>query len=63
MKLALILCTATLFLNGFMSPPENAMRSSWGTQGSRYDADSLQSDLESSLSDLEDAMHEESERD
>ena len=47
-------------LTGCMSPPEDARRYSWNIYVNRYDMDSLESDIESSLDDLEDAMLEES---
>ena len=46
-----------------MSPPEDARKSSWNINVNRYGMDSLESDMESSLDELEDAMQEESERD
>lgn len=53
----------SLMLSGCMYPPEDARRSSWNINVNRYGMDSLESDMESSLDDLEDAMQEESERD
>ena len=43
--------------------PEEARRSSWNINVNRYGMDSLESDMESSLDALEDAMLEESGRD
>ena len=56
-------CVLYLMLSGCMSPPEDARRSSWNINVNRYGMDSLESDMESSLDDLEDAMLEESGRD
>ena len=56
-------CALSLMLSGCMHPPEDARRSSWNINVNRYGMDSLESDMESSLDDLEDAMQEESERD
>lgn len=53
-------CALSLMLSGCMSPPEDARRSSWNIYVNRYDMDSLESDIENSLDDLEDAMLEES---
>ena len=53
----------SLMLSGCMSPQEDARRSSWNINVNRYGMDSPESDMESSLDDLEDAMQEESERD
>ena len=56
-------CALSLMLSGFMSPPEDARRSSWNINVNRYGMDSLEFDIESSLDDLEDAILEESGRD
>ena len=48
----------SLMLSGCMSPPEDARRSSWNINLNQYGMDSLESDMESSLDDLEDAMQE-----
>lgn len=56
-------CALSLMLSGCMSPLEDARRSSWNINVNRYGMDSLESDMESSLDDLEDAMLEESGRD
>ena len=53
----------SLMLSGCMSLTEDARRSSWNISVNRYGMDSLESDMESSLDDLEDAMLEESGRD
>ena len=53
-------CALSLMLSGCKSPPEDARRSSWIIYVNRYDMDSLESDIENSLDDLEDAMLEES---
>ena len=56
-------CALSLMLSGCMSPQEDARKSSWNINVNRYGMDSLESDMESSLDDLEDAMLEESGRD
>ena len=62
MKLFPIIGAAALLLTGCIAPPDDAIRSSWKTNGNRYDTNSLESDLDDSLDDLEDAMLEDSER-
>ena len=63
MKITLFLYALSPMLTGCMSPPEDARRSSWIIYVNRYDMYSLESDIESSLDDLEDAILEESGRD
>ena len=60
MKIPLFLYALSLMFTGCMSPPEDARRTSWNIYVNRYDMDSLESDMESSLDDLEDAMLKES---
>jgi|GEM_PF-3285826 len=56
-------CALFLMLYGCMYPSEDARRSSWNINVNQYDMNSLESDMESSLDDLKDAMQEESGRD
>ena len=63
MKITLFLYALSPMLTGCMSPPEDAGRSSWNIYVNRYDMDSLESDTESNLDDLKDAILEESGRD
>ncbi len=63
MKITLFLYALSPMLTGCMSPPEDARRSSWNIYVNRYDMDSLESNIESNLDDLKDAILEESGRD
>ena len=59
MKITLFLYALSPMLTGCMSPPKDARRSSWNIYVNQYDMDLLESHIESSLDDLEDAMLEE----
>ena len=62
MKQLLITPIAALLLGiGCLSPPEDAARQSFWNTNSGYDSDAIESSLERSLWDLEDANSDDSE--